>query len=283
MRAIVTSVDFSDYLSLTLPRMKPFFKEVLVLTAQRDHATRDVAEENGVLAYCTDAFWADGARFAKYRAVEEALDVLERWGWLCLLDCDVLFPAGADFGPLEVGKLYTPLRRMADGPCFGPDPSCRTCRGTGMVETTGKDNRRYRTFAPCPEACGIVQPPPEEEWPGFPVHPNTAEWAGYCQLFHCDDPVLGPPPWFDTSFTHAGAADSFFQAKWRPEDKVRPPWECLHMGESGVNWCGRVQPYIGGGRPDGAAERLSELRRLIGLRRGRAGADRFAAEKVRPA
>ena len=42
------------------------------------------------------------------------------------------------------------------------------------------------------------------------------------EVFHADDPHLGPPPWFDVRWSHAGGGDSEFQAKWPDHLKVRP-------------------------------------------------------------
>jgi hypothetical protein len=116
------------------------------------------------------------------------------------MDADVLWPKTFPFNP-EFGYLYTPLRYL------------------------------YSDFQ------GSI--PKEEDWRRFPIHRNVGEWAGYSQIFYAEDPVLGQPPWHQTYWTHAGGADSFFQRKWPNNKKIRPDWRCLHLGPSGVNWCGK--------------------------------------------
>lgn len=227
MNAIIVCVDYAAELAITLPYNRHHFERVLVVTEERDKATRDTAASWHADVCCTDAFRANGARFNKFAAMEEALTECDyRHGWLCIMDADVLWPRAAPL-ELRVGCLYTPRRRM------------------------------------CPD----VRLVPESEWRRYPLHRNDAEHAGYSQVFHCDDPVLGAPPWHDVTWSHAGGADSFFQRKWREHNKVRPPWECLHLGEAGTNWCGRGE------------EDRAELRRL--LRERRLHGD-FSAEKLKP-
>lgn len=257
MNAILVSVDYSDLLSVTLPRNRKHFDRMCVVTSPADLASQRIARECGCCVWATDAFWRNGADFNKWLALEEGLDFLGRSGWLAILDADVLWPSYkmnfanewcelTDNKPihavtkenipiykvrqLEIGNLYTPLRRMAPWP---------------------------------------IPVPPESDWGKFPLHPQQREFAGYTQIFHANDPALGPAPWHQTDWRHAGGADSFFQAKWGDAHKVRPPFEVLHLGQSGVNWCGRTEE----GR-----------RKVLEYRRGRRyrndGGDPFEKEKL---
>lgn len=252
MRAILVCVDYADLLAVTVPYNRHHFEEVLVVTAQRDDATRELCRALDVRCLVTNSFYSDGAVFNKWRALEEGLDHYGRRGWLCVMDADVLWPRGA--GPLlrpllRPGRLYTPLRRMAPWP---------------LVELNGR-----------PTGCL----PPEETWPSYPLHRNVAEWAGYTQVFHADDPHLGPAPWHETNWRHAGGADSMFQLKWPRGHKVRPPFEVLHLGPAGTNWCGRASPYADGTVPAGAAGRVDQLRGFV-RGRCRGAPDPYRGEKT---
>lgn len=244
MRAILVSVQYSDLLALTLPYNRHHFEAVYVVTSTADAPNvRPIAEANRAEVVVTDLFYERGARFNKWAALEHGLDVMGRHGWLCIMDADVLWPTFLrGFTPTR-GNLYTPRRHM-----------CETIPGAV---------------------------PPEDGWPVYPLHPQQREFAGYSQTFAASDPALGPPPWHDTGYSHAGTADSFFQAKWPDARKVRPPFEVLHLGPAGVNWAGRASPYADGTMPEGAAGRVAALRDLI--RRRRPGPDRFAHERLPPA
>jgi hypothetical protein len=69
---------------------------------------------------------------------------------------------------------------------------------------------------------------------------NDKELAGYFQLFHSDSKFLTTKPWYGTNWRHAGGCDSMFQAKYPPEHKQWLPGFVEHLGEPGVNWCGRT-------------------------------------------
>lgn len=247
MRAITVCVDYHDYLAITLPYNIGHFEEVWVVTAPSDPATIELCDRFQrdflpVKVVVTNLFYKDGALFNKWLALEHALDKMDRHGWLCLMDADVLWPRTIPHWRLDQGCLYTPMRRMCN------DLNSRTVL------------------------------PDERGWVQFPLHPQQREWAGYTQVFHADDPVLGPAPWHQTNWKHAGGADSFFQEKWPQSKKLRPPFEVLHLGPSGQNWCGRATPYLDGSQPVNSAVKQATLRGMI-AQRGR-GPDRFKAEKL---
>lgn len=297
---VIVCVDFADLLAVTLPKNRHHFESVVVVSTERDTDTNDVAYANNCLTYNTDAFYRNGADFNKFLTLEEGLDVLGRDGWICILDADILLPREIPWlslpppvGPTP-GRLYSPLRRMLENWDRVPDPHCIECQGRGWIlvpgeATQGKeaeDGRRvWETKSPCP-ACKIQNSLSlflqESEWWQYPIHRNIYEWAGYCQLFHGSDSALGTAPWHQTNWRHAGGADSFFQRKWDVKDKIRPPFECLHIGQAGQNWCGRVSPTLSGDVLKGAEERLSKLKGYIADRRKYVshGGDRHRHEKL---
>ena len=251
MRAITVCVDFADLLAVTLAANIHHFTEYWVVTSLQDEATHHLCLEcqqlgMPVQVLRTGRFYEGGAAFNKWAALEIGLTVMERRGWLCLLDADVLWPANIPSWQREIGCLYTPMRRMFT------------------------DLR--------------LPIPSEAEWSKYPLHPQQREWAGYTQIFHADDPVLGKPPWHETNWRHAGGADSFFQRKWSADKKRRPPFEVMHLGESGQNWCGRVTPYLSGLTDPQAASRLARLQEMLADRRWsqRATGDPYLRERLPP-
>lgn len=238
MNAFVVSVNYTDVLRQTLPLQRKFFDRVFIITSSADAPNvSPVAKSNNSEVIVTDLFYADGADFNKWRALEYGLDQGGRKGVICLMDADVVWPAKATVSP-QRGKLYTPLRYMY----------------------------------PC-----VDRVPAEHEWDKYPIHRNVSEWAGYTQIFHADDPVLGPAPWHEVNWRTAGGADSFFQRKWRKEDKLRPAWACLHMGPAGANWAGRVTAYADGSVPPDANDKSRKLREYFRLRNVNRN---FSAEKL---
>lgn len=245
--AILVSVDYTDLLRLTLPRNRHHFDKVLVVTSTENYEhVRAVARPCGALVYGTNAFYEQGAQFNKWLALEEGLDALGRRGWLCVMDADVVWPGVLPDFQLRRGCLYAPYRRMMN------DLADLSVGGL----------------------------PPEERWLEYLRHPNVGEFAGYSQIFHAGDPVLGDPPWHEVDWRHAGGADSYFQARWPTDRKVRLPFEVLHLGPAGVNWCGRATPYVGGGCHEDAAARARQTRAYVSGRARRAGTDRHGHERL---
>jgi hypothetical protein len=262
MRAILVSVDYADLLSVSLYYNRHHFESVTVVTAPGSDDGR-VAREAGADVFETNSFKDDGAVFNKWKALEQGLDAMGREGWLCIMDADVLWPKsitvwenddetrlrfgvdGVDgISDMGIGQLCTPKRRM--------------CEDLGY---------------------GI---PDEITWDNFPLHRQQQEFAGYSQIFHASDLHLGPPPWHQVDWRHAGGADSFFQAKWPDSAKVRPPFEVLHLGPAGQNWWGRATPYLDGTVPEDAATKAELTRRIWAGRAERRsqGLDPFEPERT---
>ncbi len=249
LRMITVCVEYADLLSLTLPYNKHHFKDILVVTSWKDKQTQQLCLELGVRVFETDLFYRDGARFNKWLALETALDFYGREGWIYLMDADVLWPQdlkGA-LDKITPGFLYTPRRRM---------------------------------FPTIPR--NALEIPNEHIWNHYPLHRNDGEFAGYSQIFHASDPALGSAPWHELDWKHAGACDSWFQQKWKPQNKIRPNFEVLHLGEAGVNWMGRSTPFADGTLPEGANERRREQMEMFRRRRVAPSNRRFDGEKIQP-
>lgn len=257
LRAIIVCVDYSDYLSLTLPYNRHHFSEVMIVTSPTDTKTQELAAANNCRVHITDAFYADGAVFNKFRAMEEAFGVYGRYGWLCIMDADVLWPKHIDWVFVEPYKQLRLPEHIATRYWMMP----------GVLHTPLR--RMWEDVTP--------YVPQEPYWAQFPLHPQQVEWAGYTQIFHATDSVLGPAPWHEINWSHAGAPDSWFQQKWEQRNKRRPPFICLHLGQAGRNWCGRATPYIDGSIDPNADMRTRQLRHFMRMRQATRG---FEHEKL---
>ncbi len=120
MRVVIPSVDYADMLAATLPAWRRLLPEadLIVVTAKHDRATFAIARASGAALLVTDAWYRNGARFNKARALDEAFAFEERpAGEICIaIDADV-HPFGA-FQPHEIGDgvLYSVDRFYVDTP-----------------------------------------------------------------------------------------------------------------------------------------------------------------------
>jgi len=245
---ILVCVDYGDLLEFTLPYNRHHFDDAMIVTSPGDLVTQNIALENHCQLHITDAFYRDGADFNKWRALEEGLDIFGRRGIICIMDADILWPKVIPQWVVNHDHLYTPMRRMMENI----------------------------------EHLRSVNVPPETLWSTFPLHRQQAEWAGYTQIFHGDDSHLGATPWHETNWSHAGGADSFFQAKWPKERKLRPPFEVLHLGTCGENWFGRSTQMVDGSIPRDSEERKHKFYAIWQQRRDNKanGIPEFTNEKI---
>ena len=245
--AIVVCVDYADFLRLTLPMNVKHFSRVFVMTTPDDFKTVSVAVQWGAIVVPTRVFYDDGAAFNKGAAIEEAFELSGRSGWYVVLDADIVLPPDVNlFGDWRsVGNLYTPKRRMMESPDFGNILDWRKCQGIPVRE--------------------------------------SEEFAGYFQMFHSSDPSIQVRPWYPTNWRHAGGCDTEFWKRWPKVNRVRPPFEVLHLGADGVNWCGRVTPDISTGFVSSLASiRHRKMQQILRRReepRGD-GVPRFYGERI---
>lgn len=247
MRAITVCVDYSDFLGITLPRNRRHFEDYMIVTTPRDIETINLAKKHQCQLFVTEAFYDNGAHFNKYLPMEMGFDKFGRHGWLWILDADVVLPKDLNHQAYHVGHLYNPRRRM-------------------LTDLTG-------------DLAAKIDTP----WNHIRRDKFTAESPGYCQIFHADDPHLGEPPWHQTNWKHAGGGDAFFQRKWGEDEKIRCPWDVLHLGDKDDNWCGRSTPFLDGRIVRGAPARKQKLRDIFMERHKRNLAgdlDNFESEKI---
>lgn len=263
MNAILVCVDYSDIAQYTIKYNRHHFNTVCMVTTPDDVKSQQLANETECLLFITDAFTRNGATFNKWLALEEGLDYLGRTGFISVMDADILWPKDLKGWQPEKSYLYTPLRHMHE------DLRQRFAVVKGPVE-------QGQLISQSQIEHSLI--PPEDIWWQFPTHRNIAEWSGYTHIFHADDPYLGKPPWYETNWKHAGGADSFFQLKWPLIYKRRPPWNCMHLGSSGKNWCGRSTPYVDGTVNPQSAVREMRLRDFI--RQRQTGPGRFDHEMI---
>lgn len=101
--AIIQSTGYADMLAITLPLNKAAFDSVTVYTKRGDTATQAVCAANGVQCIETDRFTQNGSRFNRGAVYNEAFERHLRecslglrigWGWVCVLDSDIVMPLG---------------------------------------------------------------------------------------------------------------------------------------------------------------------------------------------
>ena len=202
LQGYVVCVNYASLLELTLPSNIEHLNSLTIVTDYKDIATQQLAKKYNANLHVTDSFYADGAYFNKYRALQEAIDKYPPDGWTVLFDADIVWPEHMTL-TLVKGCIYTPYR----------------C----VLENIELFDSNYSWYDSQPTNVGG----------------DRVEFPGYTQIFHSDDDVLKEKPWFMLNCKHAGIADSVFQNRWTKNNKVRPVFKVLHLGKVGINWCGK--------------------------------------------
>lgn len=91
LEAVVTSVNYDDFLAETLPLNKVHFDQIVVVTSPEDLATQRLCEYHHVKCVVTNAFGPKG-QFRKGEAINAGLRKLDLDGWVVQLDADIALP-----------------------------------------------------------------------------------------------------------------------------------------------------------------------------------------------
>ena len=110
LSTIIVSVEFSDFLSVTLPWNQKSLGRILVVTDPEDEATIAVAEQHGAEILTTKVFEDRNAYFNKWSAVNQGLDYLSANDWCLILDSDILLPQEWPAFRPKLGNLYQARR-----------------------------------------------------------------------------------------------------------------------------------------------------------------------------
>lgn len=226
MHAITVAVDYTDFLSATVPLNRHHFKRMTVITDAASAAAVDAAVSRfDVRVYVASAFSAAGSWFNKWGALDEFLDTDGRAGIMCLLDADIVLPGVLHHLQVSTGCLFSPWRRY-------------------LVDWKG-----------------VI--PAETQWGNLPDDvpglDKMNEWYGSTLFFDGQDPSLPSGHWFSGFTQSAAGGDLRLWNCWPVDRRVRPVFDVLHLGHPRQNWFGRVSAYRNGEFPAGASARAAEM------------------------
>ena len=92
IEAVVVCVNYSDFLSHTLPHNKQLFDKIVVVTDLKDEKTKKLCEFYNVECVQTDEFYRNSVTINKGRGINEGLKRLKKDDWVLHLDADIFLP-----------------------------------------------------------------------------------------------------------------------------------------------------------------------------------------------
>jgi hypothetical protein len=171
IEAVITCVDYADFLAETLPINLHNFENVVVVTSPRDTETVELCRRLGVICRPTELFYADQDRFAKARGIDYGMAFLRQDEWILHLDADMIIP--------QMSRRWLEMLRLDPDCIYGIDRMlCPNWNAWQKFKTdiAGKHQHDYH--------CRV-------NVPDFPMGDRIAirEYGGYCpigyfQLWH---------------------------------------------------------------------------------------------------
>lgn len=92
LQAVTVCVNYSDFLSQTLPANKSHFNHLIVVTTPEDKDTQKVCEYHNVECLTTNEFTKNGDPFNKAKGINVGLQYLSKHDWVLHIDADIYLP-----------------------------------------------------------------------------------------------------------------------------------------------------------------------------------------------
>ena len=201
--AIIVSVDYNDFLILTLENNIKYLENITVVTSSNDTLCKEICDKFGVKCVITDRMYEDGAKFNKGKAINDGIKSIKNPEWILLLDADIILP--------------NKWSEIVNSNIFKKD-SIHIC-SRNIIETHN-DYQRWIN--------GDVEVGKIESSKGF----------GYFQLFNVNsNAIFGKYPIFPETSDDAAWSDLSFRNKFG--SRVEIPLSVVHLGKAYTNWKGR--------------------------------------------
>jgi hypothetical protein len=231
IEAVITCVNYSDFLAYTMPENLQHLDRLVVVTHPDDKATQRLCTKYGVDCLETEVMHDEGDRFNKGRAINLGLSHLRHEGWLLHLDADILLPH----------RFRSMLRHAKlDEKCVYGADRLNTCSYEHWIKF------KHLTVPQHQWRC-LVTPPSE-----FPIGSRLLHqeygWCpiGYFQLWSAFSKRKYPI--MSGSAEHS---DVLFSVQWPRRQRILLPEFFVYHLESqanapmGANWEGRTTQQFG--------------------------------------
>ena len=104
---IIVSVNYNDFLIVSLENNIRFFDRITVVTSSSDFLCQKICKKFGVNCVVTDNMYENGAVFNKGKAINKGIKSISNPDYILLLDADILVVENIDIDALDEKTLYT--------------------------------------------------------------------------------------------------------------------------------------------------------------------------------
>ena len=228
MIAFTCCVNYADMLAITYPFNRRYFDELVVVTSPGDFATIGFCQANGISFILSDCYKQNGSTFNRAAMLNQAIDycIMAYPGeWFISMDADVI---------MDVVDCNTTGRNiwLADWCSMDTRQECFFGGELDkeMIYGCPRKMIRQRTELTIEN----LRKPEIGEWENYPY--NLSAYLGFFQMFYKRTARN------DESYKTVENSDTAFLDNNFGINKARvfKNLVCYHLGESGVNWNGRI-------------------------------------------
>lgn len=196
---IVVSVNYNDYLTLSLENNIKYFNSITVVTSTDDVICQNICRTFGVKCLITDVFFENSFKFNKGAGINFGLNSIQEPDFVLILDADILVTSNIDLKKLNEETLYTSDRWI----CHNDFQYDRWKKGEISVTNIGKYERDSN--------------------------------YGFFQLYNFNN-SLGVK-WYPHDMENSSHPDLKFSSLFANKQTIET--EIIHLGDIKKNWDGR--------------------------------------------
>ena len=200
LSVIIVSVNYNDYLLVSLSNNIKYFEDITVVTSSDDLVCQKICDIFGVKCIITDRIYEDGASFNKGKAINDGIKSIDNPDWILLLDADIVLTKKIDIND-DVDVLHTSDRYIC------------------------KDYNTYKDWQG-----GKIEIDKVGKY-------ETNRGLGFFHLFNINSSDINKELPFPESSNDAAWSDLHFRDKFTKKSKIDK--SVIHLGPTYKNWKGR--------------------------------------------
>lgn len=199
---IIVSVNYNDFLLLSLTNNKKYIGNITVVTSSSDTDCQDLCNKLGVKCVITDRMYENGAEFNKGKAINDGIKSIINPDWILVLDSDIILTGNIDLNKIGDDNFYTSGRYL----CNDYTSYKKWQNNEITIENIGKFEKNNE--------------------------------FGFFQLFNFNCIYVNKKSPYPESFNDASNSDLEFKSYF--PNKAKIDIDIIHLGEPYKNWKGRI-------------------------------------------
>ena len=198
---IIISVNYNDYLLVSLSHNIKIFENITVVTSSDDLMCQKICEKFGVNCIITDVMYENDAKFNKGKAINKGIESIIEPDFILLLDADIIVNDRIKLENIIDDNFYISDRWL----CKDYNSYKRFIDGEIVINDIGK----------CENNKGL----------------------GFFQLFNINNNVIDKNKVFPEMSNDAAWSDLMFRDKFTKRKTIEN--DIIHLGDPYMNWNGR--------------------------------------------